>query len=526
MKQLTVRSLLFLLLLPVVTTLTTVALASPAFLPPDTWRDKTDAELWTATEEGATADFLVVMAEQPDLRGAASLAGKTDRGRYVYETMTATAARAQASVRALLDQEGITYRPYWVVNMIAVRDGNQQLLQALASRADVEHIYANRWQRVGLPTPIAVSGGTRRPDLIEWNIEIVNAPDVWARGFTGQGAVIGGQDTGYDWQHPALLNQYRGWNGSAADHNYNWHDAIHEDNPLGNIGNPGNPCGYDSPAPCDDDGHGTHTMGTMVGETPQLNIGMAPGAEWIGCRNMEEGWGTPTTYAECYEWFIAPYPTGGDPFVDGDPSRAPDVINNSWGCPPAEGCIAADVLQQVVESVRAAGIVTVHSAGNTGPNCGSISQPAGTYDASFTVGATDDQNTIAIFSGRGPVAIDGSNRPKPDIVAPGVDIHSSIPGNKYAFLSGTSMAAPHVAGLMALLISADPTLAGRVNTLENLVTQSALPRTTNQGCGNDGPGSVPNNVYGWGRIDALAAYELLGTEVVEFDVFLPVLVPR
>lgn len=525
MKQLTVRSLVFLLLLPVVAVLTTVALASPALPPPGAWAAKTDAELLAATAGGATADFLVVMAEQPDLRGAARVADKVDRGRYVYETMTAVAARSQAPIRALLDHQSVAYRAYWVANMIAVR-GDRALLQALASREDVQHVYANQWQRVGPPTPVPATGETRRPDLVEWNIEIVNAPDVWAEGFTGQGAVIGGQDTGYDWQHPALIDQYRGWNGSAADHNYNWHDAVHEDNPLGNIGGPGNPCGYNSPAPCDDDGHGTHTMGTMVGETPQLNIGMAPGAEWIGCRNMEEGWGTPTTYAECYEWFIAPYPFGGDPFTDGDPARAPDVINNSWGCPPVEGCVAADVLQQVVESVRAAGIVTVHSAGNTGPDCESINQPAGTYDASFTVGATDTQNTIAIFSGRGPVSVDGSNRLKPDIVAPGVDIHSSIPDNKYAFLSGTSMAAPHVAGLMALLISADPTLAGRVNTLEDLVTQSARPLTANQGCGNDGPTSVPNNVYGWGRIDALAAYELLGTDVVEFDVFLPVLVPR
>lgn len=525
MKQLTVRSLVFLLLLPVVAVLSTAALASPAPPPPGAWVSKTDAELLTATDGGAAADFLIVMTEQPDLRGAARPAGKTDRGRYVYETMTAVAARTQAPVRALLDRQGIAYRAYWVANMIAVR-GDRTLLQTLASRDDVRHIYANRWQRVGPPAPVPISGETRRPTLVEWNIEIVNAPDVWAAGFTGQGVVIGGQDTGYDWQHPALVNQYRGWNGSTADHNYNWHDAIHEDNPLGNTGTPGNPCGYNSPTPCDDDGHGTHTMGTMVGETPQLNIGMAPDAEWIGCRNMEEGWGTPTTYAECYEWFIAPYPLGGDPFTDGDPARAPHVINNSWGCPPVEGCVAADVLQQVVESVRAAGIVTVHSAGNSGSGCGSIDQPGGIYDASFTVGATDDQNTIAAFSSRGPVIIDGSNRLKPDIVAPGVDIHSSIPNNKYAFLSGTSMAAPHVAGLVALLISAEPSLAGRVNTLENLVTQSAMPRTTSQGCGHDEPNSVPNNVYGWGRIDALAAYELLDTDIAGFHVFVPVLVPR
>lgn len=483
---------------------------------------KTDATLLAETADGATTEFLVVLAEQADLRLAARLSDKTDRGRYVYEATTTTAAHSQAPLRAILDARGAAYRAYWVVNMLWVR-GDRALLAELAGRDDVSHVYANTWQRAQLPTPIPVSEPPRRPHLIEWNIEIVNAPDVWARGFTGQGAVIGGQDTGYDWQHPALRNAYRGWNGSAADHNYNWHDAIHEDLPLGD---PGNVCGFDLSEPCDDGGHGTHTMGTMVGKTPQLDLGMAPGARWIGCRNMEDGWGSPATYSECYEWFIAPYPLGGDPFTDGDPTRAPHVINNSWGCPVIEGCVAADVLQQVVENVRAAGIVTAHSAGNKQPTCGSIDEPAATYDASFTVGATDDQNNIASFSARGPITVDGSNRLKPDIVAPGVNVHSSVPGGKYSFLSGTSMAAPHVAGLVALLISAEPDLAGRVNTLEELITRSALRRTTSEGCGGDTVTSVPNHTYGWGRIDALAAVNLIGTEVIYFDIFMPVLIPR
>ena len=148
---------------------------------------------------------------------------------------------------------------------------------------------------------------------------------------------------------------------------------------------------------------------------------------------MEQGWGTPATYAECYEWFIAPYPAGGDPFSDGDPSKAPHVINNSWSCPPVEGCAAPEVLQAVVEAVRAAGIVTVHSAGNSGDNCETITAPAAIYDASFTVGATtvvtdDDGNVtgdeIADLSSRGPVTIDGNALRKPDIVAPGVGVTS------------------------------------------------------------------------------------------------------
>ncbi len=519
MKHNTLRSL-FLLSLFLIMAVVVIARAAAAARAAEVWMGKTDPVLLTETADGASTEFLVVLADQADLSRTERLADKTTRGQYVYQAMTATAATAQAPLRALLDARGATYRAYWVVNMIRVR-GGRELLAELAGRDDVRHVYANTWQRAKLPTPVSAPQPPRDTNLIEWNIQIVNADDVWAAGFTGQGAVIGGQDTGYDWQHPALRNAYRGWNNGIADHNYNWHDAIHEDLPLGD---PGNDCGgFDLVEPCDDSsGHGTHTMGTMVGQTAQLDLGMAPGARWIGCRNMEDSWGSPATYSECYEWFIAPYPLGGDPFTDGDPARAPHVINNSWGCPATEGCVAADVLQQVVESVRAAGIVTVHSAGNKGSNCETINEPAAIYDASFTVGATDDQNIIAGFSSRGPITVDGSNRLKPDIVAPGVHIHSSAPGGQFAFLSGTSMAGPHVAGLVALLISAEPELAGRVSAIEELIIRSALRRTTDEGCGGDTLTSVPNHTYGWGRIDALAAYRLLG--IVE--VYMPVLLPK
>jgi subtilisin family serine protease len=480
------------------------------------WTTKVDASLLAAP--AVEAEFLVVLEAEADLSGVDQLRNKNDRGRAVYETLSAHAARTQAPLRALLDARGVAYRPYWIVNMIWAR-GGPELIAEVAARADVHHVYANKGFRVDIPSPTPVQLPPRQGGLIEWNIQIVRAPQVWDAGFTGQGVVVGGQDTGYDWTHPALQNQYRGWNGTTADHNYNWHDAIHEDNP---IGSPGNECGFDAPAPCDDDGHGTHTMGTMVGQTPELSIGMAPGAQWIGCRNMEDAVGTPATYAECYEWFVAPYPFGSDPFTGGDPTKAPHVINNSWSCPPSEGCTAVDILLQSVEMVRAAGIMTVHSAGNSGSNCSTIVTPAAIYNESFTVGATDESNAIAGFSSRGPVMVDGSGRLKPDIVAPGVNIHSSIPGGQYAFLNGTSMAAPHVAGLVALLISAEPDLAGQVNAIENAIAQSALRLTPSQLCGLDTPASIPNNTYGWGRIDALAAYGYVTGVAVDFRLYMPV----
>jgi subtilisin family serine protease len=246
-------------------------------------------------------------------------------------------------------------------------------------------------------------------------------------------------------------------------------------------------------------------MGTVVGDDGGTNqIGVAPGAEWIGCRNMEEGWGTPATYIECFEFFLAPYPIGGDPFTEGEPSLAPDVINNSWACPPQEGC-EADTLQAAVENVRAAGIMVAISAGNTGATCSSLRNPAGIYDAAFSVGATDSSDNIAYFSARGPVTVDGSGRLKPDISAPGVSVRSSFPGAGYGRLSGTSMAAPHVAGAAALLWSAAPQLVGDVDTTEEILNRAARPQTTTEGCGGDGADDVPNNVYGWGILDALAA---------------------
>jgi subtilisin family serine protease len=377
----------------------------------------------------------------------------------------------------------------------------------------VERIVLNPWiQNLAPPVQDA------QPDLpapregeaiqgIEANLIRVNADDVWALGYTGQGIVVAGQDTGYEWEHPALKGQYRGWNGATADHDYNWHDAIHEDNPNTRPGNA--LCGFDSPVPCDDHTHGTHTMGTMVGDDGGTNqIGMAPGAQWIGCRNMEEGWGSPATYLECFEFFLAPYPVAGTP-ADGDPARAPDVVNNSWGCPPEEGCDAGAIalLEQAVEALRQAGIVVVVSAGNRGYyGCGSIDRPPAIYAQSFAIAAFDHRSDqLAGFSSLGPVSYDGQVYTKPDLAAPGVGVRSSTLGGGYGSLSGTSMAAPHVAGGVALLLSAAPDYRGKVEVIEGLLGRTAQPMTTTLGCGGDGPDDVPNNAWGWGILDALAA---------------------
>ena len=464
------------------------------------WQAKVDPWVLQTSAQGET-EFLIFLAEQADVSGAANLPTKIEKGRYVLERLNEVAQRTQPAVIAALKKLGVEYRAFRVANMIWAR-GSQQVIRAIAERADVARLYANPQVKLDVPATPAVSiesdqvAVSTAPQAIEWNITKVNAPQVWAEGFTGQGVVIAGADTGYEWDHPALQNHYRGWNGSTADHDYNWHDAIHSGTGT---------CGADLPEPCDVYGHGTHTMGTMVGDDGAGNqIGMAPGAKWIGCRNMDNsGYGTPARYLECFEFFLAPYPIGGDPLTQGDPTKAPDVVNNSWTCPSSEGCSWA-TLQGAVEAVRAAGIVVVAAASNPGSGCSWIVDPPALYDAAFTVGATSSSDNIASFSGRGPITVDGSGRMKPDISAPGMNIRSSTPVHDYGISQGTSMAAPHVAGLVGLLISADPALRGQVDEIETVIERTAVERPDFT-CGGD-PSGVPNNTYGWGRIDALTAY--------------------
>ncbi len=476
-------------------------------LSPAQMAQKVDPWVLQTAAVGET-EFLVYMTEQTDLSGAAALPTKQEKGAYVYQKLSETARRTQGPLLALLQQAGAAYQPFWVANMVLVR-GGRALANLLAQRPDVAHLYAN--PSVQADMGVIENAAPQAVDVVNWDLTLVKADQLWAAGYTGQGVVIGGQDTGYDWNHPALHAQYRGVSAGGTDHNYNWHDAIHAIDPHQGGSNP---CGLDTQAPCDDYGHGTHTMGSMVGDDGATHkIGMAPGARWIGCRNMERGWGKPSTYAECYQWFIAPTtldPNNPQP----DPSKAPDIINNSWGCTYTEGCADPTALLSVVRSVTAAGILTVHSAGNGGHTaCGTISEPAAIYAESFTVANTDQNDSLNPTSSIGPVSIDSSGRRKPDIAAPGTLIYSSVPGNAYQTMTGTSMSSPHVAGLAALLISAAPGLAGHVDVLRQVIQQAAFPgvKVTNApaSCGGTTPAQIPNNYFGWGRIDASQALRAL-----------------
>ncbi len=464
------------------------------------WRAKVAPAVLSSAASGQT-EFFVSVREKADLSGAAGLRTKGEKGRYVFEKLTETAKRSQAPLLATLNSLRVPYESFWIVNIVRVW-GGMELLQTVAMREDVLAIHEVGWGKLVKP----VSEAELTPSAVETvggNLTHIRADQVWAKGVRGQGAVVAGADTGVEWTHPALQNHYRGWNGTVANHNYNWHDAI--SNP--NLFCPGN-----SPEPCDDDellggGHGSHTVGTMIGDDGAANqIGLAPDAKWIACRNMNNGVGVVPTYLNCMEWFLAPTNIAGQ---NPDPSKAPHVINNSWAC--VEGC-PPQVLQAGTEALRDAGIVYVASAGNDGSDCNTIAFAPAVFLASFTVGASAfPSDLIAGFSSRGNVLVLDPANPhrKPDVTAPGVSVRSSLKGGTYGNLSGTSMSGPHVAGLVALVISADPSLAGNVDRIECIIEKSAVPRITAEGCGGDTASIVPNNTYGYGRIDALMAYELV-----------------
>jgi PKD repeat protein len=462
-----------------------------------------DPYVYIALEQKGTAQVMVMLKEQADLSGADQLKTKAEKGQYVYDQLTEVAARTQGALKNFLDTKSASYRSYWIQNMFIVT-ADVKLVQELALQPGVARLelYSQPYpDRVGHDLgseygseygPILslneqtysgreIAGFGREfgpftagTEAVEWNIQRVNADDVWGLGINGAGAVIGDLDTGVQWNHPALINSYRGWNGMTADHNYNWYDG-----------------GYTT-VPTDYDTHGTHTMGTIVGNDGGSNqIGMAPGAKWIACPGIGSPYVGPF---ECFQFFMAPTDLYGN---SPNPALAPHVISNSWSS-------AGTDFHPSIQALYAAGIFFSKSAGNNGPSCSTITNP-GQWSEVTAAAAFAQGDTISSFSSRGPVYISLDATMKPDIAAPGSNVRSSLPVDSYGLMSGTSMACPHVTGAVALLVSANPELAGRIDVLQMILKLAAEPKISTQ-C--QPFVDHPNDVWGWGILDALAAVQM------------------
>jgi len=448
-------------------------------------------------------DCLISFDRKANVYPANFLKTKKEKGQYVYNALKKVRDESQENVIAYLESEQVLFSSYFIVNAIAAKLSRKQIIE-IAEFQEIKAIVHDPSIRKEKHIE-EINHPTKELPEPEWGIKMIQADSVWRLGFEGEGVVIGGQDTGFEWEHSALKSKYRGQSETDVDHNYNWHDAIREIN--GSNPDSINPCGLNSPFPCDDNNHGTHTMGTMVGSDSLNSIGVAPRAKWIACRNMERGVGKPSTYIECFEWFLAPTDLNNElP----NPNLAPDVINNSWSCPESEGCNETnwELMEDAIVNLKVAGIVVIVSAGNEGRDgCGSVARAPAFFESSFAIGATMANDTIANFSSRGPVNVDLSFRLKPDVSAPGHNVRSSIRNGEFRNFSGTSMAGPHVVGAVALIINANPDLRGQVRTIEDILFFSAEEKLDDSDCFDILGQGVPNHVYGNGRINVLEAVE-------------------
>lgn len=277
---------------------------------------------------------------------------------------------------------------------------------------------------------------------IDWGVMKMNAPAAWQQGITGAGIVVGGLDTGVIPEHPGLKANFRGTKPDGTqDLNHNWFNGVEK--------------GLDSPI--DDVGHGTHTIGSVLGNDKNHIVGVAPDAKFIAARGLGEAGGNLFGLMNTMQWMIAPTDLKGK---NPKPELAPDIVTNSWGGPPTSN----PFLWSGLRNWRRAGLIPIFAAGNARtPLPEQVASP-GLYDETITVGATGPDDKRASFSMYGPTKY--ANDRKPEVMGPGVKTYSTTPdgqyhdtlisnGKQYEW-SGTSMATPHVAGAAALYMQAHP----------------------------------------------------------------------
>ncbi len=461
MSRWLLRFRLALLTLLLLTSAAPVAAGGPLT---DTVWAKIDPTLLRQVMEAGPADTLRFLITVRDPGGLESIpaGGSTDDRRAAVVNHLQTAARvgqARLLLRLgeLMEEEHVQkYRPFWVFNGLAVT-GDRQALLALAAHDDVVSVRPDRWQQWIVPDE--TTSDLDRARVVDWGIARIRADQVWsALQVDGQGVVVATMDTGVDWNHPVLRPSYRGWHDGSVIHTGSWYDAT----------------GQGALYPVDSMGHGTHVTGLLAG---QDGIGAAPGARWIAVRAFDHsGFGLESWIHAGFQWLLAPA---------GDPALAPDIVSNSW----SNRNTWNTEFRPDVQALVAAGILPVFAAGNFGPDAGSIGSP-GSHPEALAVGASDPDDEVATFSGRGPSPFVDI---KPEVLAPGVALWSSLPGGAYGEMSGTSMATPLVAGVAALIRQAAPALT--TGQMIRAITTTAVAVGA----------PWPNSDAGWGRVDALAA---------------------
>ncbi len=415
-----------------------------------------EASAGSAAGPSGTSTVLVTMREQAVVSSPRG-AGRAEAVTKTIRTLKSIARTSQTQIRRRLDswsEQGLVTRvtPLWITNALSVTATDAVIAQ-LATRADVASVTSDR---------ITLTPATG----VEPNIGVVKAPGVWNQGYRGKGVVVASLDSGVDVSHPDLAGQWRGGVNSWFDP-YNQHPTT----------------------PTDLTGHGTATMGVMVGGSAGgTAIGVAPGAKWIAAKIFnDQGSATLTALHQAFQWVL-------DPDQDPTTDDAPQVVNGSWSIGTGPGCDLS--FQPDVQALRAAGIVPVFAAGNYGPGASTSVSPAN-YPESLSVGAVTNNDAIYSGSSRGPSTCGGRTRVFPDLVAPGVGIKTTDRYGQYQSASGTSVAAPHVAGALALLLGASPGLPP--GSPESAMTSSVVDLGV----------AGPDDTFGAGRLDVLAGFAVL-----------------